>query len=352
MKVSKYFLPFVISLASMAVIGYASWQFSGADYISNNGLIGVTNTWKLTMTMDENGDVYDGDTQIGHVVYENDENDLDGGTITSGFTYLDDGEAAVHNYLATQLGSNIHLITSTDVHVTLPSAIHNNTTGNDEPIVGVDHLGSYITVGGPLRTRYIYLTIPEGYTFIGNYAFFLTGSDHADTNFEFNIPSTVEYLGHEAFNFSTLNQMKSMWDQKYKFHVNYGGTASEFLELIARSKALYEEKYYGYKKAELEEKCKHFQEEVDDTGGIIYSGSTEYSWFFRPAGQSKGYSSSDWPAQNDYIDVYCAANPLTGKREMVRFTASSPIDPECEAKIAHYSRATPTYAEPQIIEIK
>lgn len=180
----------------------------------------------------------------------------------------------------------------------------------------------------------------------------MTGSDHSDACVEYFIPSSVKYIGHEAFNFSTLNHMKDMNDQKYKFRVTYEGSAEEFIELIENSKSIYEEKYYGVKKDELEEKCKLFQNEVNDTGGIIYSGSTTYSWFFRPYGQSKsGANSTYWPKQTDYIDVYCGINPNTSKKEIVKYYANSPISEECLPKISHYVEKEYTYIEPQIIEI-
>ena len=143
-----------------------------------------------------------------------------------------------------------------------------------------------------------------------------------------------------------------MWDQKYKFRVTYDGTASDFLTLINNSKELYEASYKGYKRTEMEEKAKEFQKEVDDTGGIIYSGSEEYSWFFRPRGQEKStLNSSYWPSQKDYIDVYCNENPETGKKEVVRFYANSPISEECIGNIKHYNSVDTTYIAPEIIAI-
>ncbi|MCR4879925.1 MAG: leucine-rich repeat domain-containing protein [Bacilli bacterium] len=351
MRINKYLLSLALFLTSATALGYASWQFNDGKYVYSNGLLGITSNWYLNISMDENGKVYDGNSEVGYIVYE-DGNDLEGGTVTSDFVYLDNNELAIHSYLASQLGSNIHLLTTPEVSLNLPKAIHNDETGKDIPISGIDHLGTYTTIGGPLFRRYIYISIPSGYEFIGNYAFYLTGSDHADSCIEYNIPSTVSYIGHEAFNFSTLNHMKDMHDQKYKFRVNYEGTASEFIELINNSKELYESKYVGVKKDEMEAKAQHFQEEVDDTGGIIYSGSTSYSWFFRPQGQYKsGGNSNYWPAQGDYIDVHCGVNPETGKKEIVRYHAESPIAEECVSKMYHYSEEETVNIAPQIIEI-
>ena len=354
MRVNKYLLAIGVSFVSLASLAYASWQYNGGDLFSYGGSVGVTNRWHLNVSMNTKGGIYDGDRYIGHVVYEGDnENQLAGGSVTSDFVYLDNNDVAVHNYLANQLGSDINVFKNQEVDVYLPKAIYNETTEEELPIAGIDHLGTYTTIGGPLYRRFVTFHIPDSYTFIGNYAFYLTGSDHADSYIQYNIPSSVTYIGHEAFNFSTLNHMKSMWDQKYKFRVNYEGTAKEFITLINNSKKIYEKNYVGVKKEEMEAKAKLFQNEVDDTGGIIYSGSKEYSWFFRPAGQEKSTLNSDyWPAQYDYIDVYCATNPDTGKQEVVRYTAHSPIAEECKKEIAHYKEpSTPTSVEPIIIEL-
>ena len=217
------------------------------------------------MRMDANGTIHNGEGRVGHVVYE-DENQLAGGTITSNFVYADNDALSINGYLAFQLGSNLHLFATTNVYMSLPKAVHYDGSDEEVPIIGIDRLGTYTAIGGPLHKRYVYVTIPEGYTFIGNYAFFLMGSDHADSCIEFNIPSSVEYIGHEAFNFSTLNHMKDMNDQKYKFRVNYEGTASEFIALIEKSKTIYEKNYVGVKKDELESKAILFQNNVDDTG--------------------------------------------------------------------------------------
>lgn len=179
--------------------------------LNKEGNLGVTNAWRLYMRMDANGTIYNGEGRVGHVVYE-DENQLAGGTITSNFVYADNDVLSINGYLASQLGSNIHLFATTNVYMSLPKAVHYDGSVEEVPITGIDHLGTYTTIGGPLHKRYVYVTIPKGYTFIGNYAFFLMGSDHADSCIEFNIPSSVEYIGHEAFNFSTLNHMKDMND--------------------------------------------------------------------------------------------------------------------------------------------
>lgn len=342
MKLLRYLFPISLILFSSISIGYASWQYNLGDSFSSSRILNILNNWKFSISMDEEGKVYDGNDHIGHVVYEG-TNELKGGSITSDFVIVEDG-AQVNNVLAYKLGSNINLFSATDVDWYLPKAIQYEDSEEETPIVGVDHLGTYTTIGGPLYRRFLTVNIPEGYTFIGNYAFYLLGSDHADSNIEFNIPSSVTYIGHEAFNFSTLNQMKDMWDQKYKFRINYEGTAQEFMDLINNSKKIYEEKYKGYKRAEMEEKARHFQEEIDDTGGIIYSGSEEYSFFFRPRGQEKNYLNSDyWPAQKDYIDVYCKNN------EIARFYANSPISSECKSSIKHYKEVDQTYIEPIII---
>ena len=325
-------------------VAYASWQYNGNKELSSFNDLSLTSNWKFNISMHEDGKVYDNDNHVGHVVYE-DDNELKGGSVTSDFIFVNDNEAQVNNVIAAQLGSNINLFSATDVDWYLPKAIHYEETGEEVPVVGIDHLGTYTTIGGPLYRRFVTVHIPEGYTFIGNYAFYLMGSDHADSNIEFNIPHSVTYIGHEAFNFSTLNQMKDMWDQKYKFRVNYDGSAEEFINLINNSKALYELKYKGLKREEMESKAKEFQKEVDDTGGIIYSGSEEYSWFFRPRGQEKNYLNSDyWPAQKDYIDVYC------NNGERVRYYANSPIADECVSKIKHYKAVNQTYIEPEIIK--
>jgi len=351
MRLKRFLLPLTGLVLSTFSIGYASWQFNDGGASFGDTLLGITSNWRLSISMSSDGQVYDGEGHVGHVVYE-DENYLAGGTITSDFVILDNNEAAASNYVASQLGSKLHLFNTTSVYWNLPKAIVDESTGEEIPVVGVDHLGTYTTIGGPLHRRYVYCTIPEGYTFLGNYAFYLMGSDHADSFIEFNIPSTVTYIGHEAFNFSTLNQMKSMRDQKYKFRVNYGGTAKEFLELIENSKRVYEEKYVGVGKDEMEKQAVLFQKEVDDTGGIIYSGSTEYSWFFRPAGQSMSSANdSYWPAQYDYIDVYCSANTETGKKEVVRFHANSPIADECKARISYYKEVASSNEGPVIYEI-
>ena len=343
MRINRYIYPLALLFFSSISVGYASWQYNQDNELSSNNYLTISSDWKFSISMNEEGKVYDGDDHIGHVIYEND-SDLKGGSITSDFVFVDD-EAQVNNVMAYKLGSNINLFSATDVDWYLPKAIHYEETDKEVPVVGVDHLGTYTTIGGPLYRRFVTVHIPEGYTFIGNYAFYLMGSDHADSNIEFNIPHSVTYIGHEAFNFSTLNQMKDMWDQKYKFRVNYDGTAEEFIELIAHSKEVYESQYKGYKRQEMEAKAKEFQKEVDDTGGIIYSGSEEYSWFFRPRGQEKNYLNSDyWPAQRDYIDVYCNNN------ERVRYYANSPISDECISKIKHYKNVDQTYIAPEIIK--
>ena len=352
MKLSKYLFPISAFIVSAISIGYASWQFNGNYEAFSEKFLGISSGWKFNISMNEEGQVYDESGHIGHVIYE-EESDLSGGTITSDFIFVDDGNAQVNNVQALQLGGTVNLFSATEVNWYLPKAIVYEDTGEEVPVVGVDHLGTYTTIGGPLYRRFVSVYIPDSYTFIGNYAFYLMGSDHVDSYIEFIIPNSVTYIGHEAFNFSTLNQMKDMWDQKYKFRVTYEGTASEFLELIANSKELYEKEYKGYKRAEMEAAAKEFQKEVDDTGGIIYSGSEEYSWFFRPRGQEKNtLNSSYWPGQKDYIDVYCSENPETGKKEIVRFYANSPIAPECKNKIKHYKEVDNTYIAPEIIEVK
>ena len=351
MRINKYLFSLAIFFTSIISISYARWQFNNEDNLVNDKGLSITNGWRLNISMNDNGEVFDGDNHFGHIVYETD-NTLAGGSITSNFVYNENNDLSVNTYLASELGSDIKLFSSTDVYLSLPKAIHVDETNEDIPVVGIDHLGTYTTIGGPLHRRYVYVTIPSGYTFIGNYAFYLTGSDHADSNIEYNIPKSVTYIGHEAFNFSTLNHMKDMWDQKYKFRVNYEGTAEEFLTLINNSKELYEKNYVGIKKNEMEAKAKTFQNEIDNTGGIIYSGSTSYSWFFRPSGQEKSTSNTSyWPAQTDYIDVYCATNPVTNKKEIVRFYASSPIAEECISKISHYKKTEPISKDPIIIEI-
>ena len=343
MKINRFIFPLSLLLFSSISIGYASWQYNGDDALYANNFISFINDWKFNISMNEDGKVYDGDDHVGHAVYEGD-SELKGGSVTSDFIFVND-EAQVNNVVAYKLGSNINLFSATDVEWYLPKAIHYDETDKEVPIVGVDHLGTYTTIGGPLYRRFVTVHIPEGYTFIGNYAFYLMGSDHADSNIEFNIPHSVTYIGHEAFNFSTLNQMKDMWDQKYKFRVNYDGTAEEFVSLINHSKEVYESTYKGLKREEMEEKAKEFQKEVDDTGGIIYSGSEEYSWFFRPRGQEKNYLNSNyWPAQRDYIDVYC------NNGEIVRYYANSPISEECISKIKHYKNVDQSYIEPEIIK--
>lgn len=182
-----------------------------------------------------------------------------GGTITTDSVYLDNNEVAAHNYLANQIGSNLHLFATTDVDVYLPKAIVNDSNGEECPIVGVDHLGTYTSIGGPLHRRYVYFHIPEGYTFIG----------------------------HEAFNFSTLNHMKDTWDQKYKFRVNYAGTAAEFIDLINNSKSIYEQDYVGVKKEEMEVKTKSFLNEVDNTGGIFLADPSNTAGSSLPLGRKR-----------------------------------------------------------------
>ena len=345
MKLNKYIFYISTFIVSVISIGYASWQFNGKTESFDEKFLNITNNWKFNISMKEDGKVYDESGQIGHVTYE-EENDLNGGSITSDFIFVDNNEAQVGNVVAYQLGGNVNLFSATEVNWYLPKSIVYEDTGEEIPVVGVDHLGTYTTIGGPLYRRFISVYIPEGYTFIGNYAFYLYGSDHVDACTEFIIPHSVEYIGHEAFNFSTLNHQKNMWDQKYKFRVTYEGTAQEFVDLIKRSEETYNEKYKGYKKDEMEAKARDFQKEVDDTGGIIYSGSSEYSWFFRPRGQEKNYlNSSYWPAQYDYIDVYCKDD------KKVRYYANSPIADECKENIKHYKEVDNTYIAPQILDI-
>lgn len=352
MHINKYVLPLSALLTSFICLGYASWQFNDDAYLTNPSFLNITSGWKFDMSMDKHGKIYEDGKEIGTVVYENDNHDVDGGTVTTDIKVIDNGKAGVTNYLATQVGSEWHIITEANVTINMPKGIKNSETGEEYPISGIDHLGAYTTVGGLIRHRELTVNIPDTYEFIGNYAFYLVGSDHSDTFIEYNLPKSITYIGHEAFNFSTLNHMKDMYDQKYKFRVNYEGTAEEFIELINNSKAEYEAKYVGVKKKEMETKAREFQKEVNNTGGIIYSGSTSYSWFFRPSGQvMKENNSTYWPAQYDYIDVYCDINPLTNKKEKVRFKACSPIDEVCKKKISYYKEGDSTYEEPQIIEL-
>ena len=353
MHINKYILPVSAFLISMISLGYASWQFNDDYAYTSHTILGITPSWKIDMSMDKNGKIYEDGKEIGVITYDDHYYDTDGGTVTTDISVIDNGKPGVTNYLATQVGSEWHIFTDADVYINMPKGIYNEETGQEFPICGIDHLGSYTTIGGLIRHREVSINIPDTYDFIGNYAFYLVGSDHSDTFIEYNLPSSLTYIGHEAFNFSTLNHMKDMNDQKYKFRVNYAGTAEQFITLINNSKAEYEAKYVGVKKTEMEEKARHFQEEVNNTGGIIYSGSTEYSWFFRPAGQAmKENNSTYWPAQTDYIDVYCAINPNTGKKEVVRYYASSPIAEECQKKISHFNGSGDTsYKDPVIIEL-
>lgn len=337
MRINKYIFPLGALLTSFISLGYASWQFNDGYININETFLNITGNWKFDMSMDANGKIYEDGKEIGVITYDDNKHDTDGGTVTTDISIIDNGKPGVTNYLATQVGSEWHIFTEANVYINMPKGVYNEESGTEYPICGIDHLGAYTTIGGLIRHREVTINIPDTYEFIGNYAFYLVGSDHSDTFIEYNIPSSVTYIGHEAFNFSTLNHMKDMNDQKYKFRVNYDGTAEEFINLINNSKAEYEAKYVGVKKVEMEEKTRSFQKEVNNTGGIIYSGSTEYSWFFRPSGQvMRENNSTYWPAQYDYIDVYCLENPLTGKKEVVRYTASSPIAEECKNKISHY----------------
>ena len=353
MHINKYVLPISAFLISFISLGYASWQFNDGYINTNETFLNITGNWKFDMSVDEDGKIYEDGKEVGVITYDDKPMDIDGGSVTTDISIIDNGKPGVTNYLASQVGSEWHIFTDADVYINMPKGIYNEETDTEYPICGIDHLGSYTTVGGLIRHREVSINIPNTYEFIGNYAFYLTGSDHSDTFFEYNLPKSLTYIGHEAFNFSTLNHMKDMNDQKYKFRVNYEGTAEEFITLINNSKETYEAKYVGVKKAEMEEKCKTFQKEVNNTGGIIYSGSTEYSWFFRPAGQvMKETNSTYWPAQYDYIDVYCGVNPSTGKKEVVRYTASSPIDETCKKKISHYKdNGETSKVDPIIIEL-
>ena len=352
MHINKYIFPLSALLTSFICLGYASWQYNDDYSFSNSTFLNITSNWKFDMSMDKNGKVYEDGKAIGIITYDSDKQDIDGGKVTTDIKVIDNGKAGVTNYLATQVGSEWHIFTDANVYINMPMGIYNEETNEEYPISGIDHLGSYTTIGGLIRHREVTINIPSTYEFVGNYAFYLVGSDHSDTFIEYSLPKSLTYIGHEAFNFSTLNVMKDMNDQKYKFRVNYEGTSEEFINLINNSKAEYEAKYVGVKKSEMEEKARHFQEEVNYTGGIIYSGSTEYSWFFRPSGQSmKENNSTYWPAQYDYIDVYCAVNPNTGKKEVVRYYASSPIAEECQKKISHFGGGDSLYQDPTIIEL-
>ena len=232
---------FAISLS--IGIGYASWQFNDSQSSSLNNNVGI-NSWRFndglpiepgqTIDIASDGTVtIDGEViEDASVEYPGGNPNTNGGTVTMKIGVDDDGNLVVTEYSAEKIGSSHSIVGGTNSTVTLPASIEIN--GNSYQIIA---LSEPITLdaseAGFLGTTAITFNVPDGYESVCNGAFQNISGESSwynDSNISFKLPSSLNYLGNNAFNYGTTPSISS---------ITYAGTSEQWRELIANSAAAY-----------------------------------------------------------------------------------------------------------------
>lgn len=223
---------FAISLS--IGIGYASWQFNDSQSSSLNNNVGI-NSWRfndgLPIEPGQTIDIAsDGTVSIdGEVIEDADVDYSDGTPKTSGGTVDmkigvdEDGNLVVSEYSAQDIGSSWFGSEST---LTFPSAVE--IDGVSYAIMGISKPVT-IEAEGFILPRDIQINVPNGYRYVCNDVFQGISKSGGRASATISLPSSLEYLGNNAFNFNS----------GVTTTVTYSGTRAQWRELIANSAAAY-----------------------------------------------------------------------------------------------------------------
>lgn len=226
---------FAISLS--IGIGYASWQFNDSQSSSLNNNVGI-NSWRFSQALPiEPGQTIDiasdGTVSIDGEVIEDADIEYPGGAPETGGGQVsmkigvdEEGNLVVSEYSATNIGSELFNYTQ---NLTFPQSI--SIDGNEYKILGISEPITLSARGAYLfGDKTLTINVPEGYEYVCDGVFeSFTFSNASNLNVVYNLPSSLAYLGNNAFNFATSATIS----------IKYSGTVAQWRELIANSAAAY-----------------------------------------------------------------------------------------------------------------
>lgn len=226
-----------VAVSASVVFGYASWQFNG-DASPSETISAVITKWSFhdplpiepgqTIAVDENGNVtIDGQPVENAEVNYPGNPSLQGGEVTMTIGVDENGDLAVTGYIANDIASNFW---ATNAELDLPASVSIN--GTNYPILGLSEPIS-IDIGddflGFLHDKNAQVNIPEGYKYVCDKAF-QTITLERSTTVRFNLPSSLEYLGYQAFKLNVRNLTAD---------IRFAGTKAQFKALVDASAAEY-----------------------------------------------------------------------------------------------------------------
>ena len=232
-----------LSIGASFSLAFASWQFNKADAPETISALGITSNWTFgspiepgsTITIDSDGTISIDGTPIldATVTYpDGSEPDPGGGTISYDIGVVD-GELVVTNYEATDLNKNGGWFSSSDSTIAFPD--HITINGTDYPVVAVSQPVSINLTNHITGSDTVKVVVPEGYRSICDNAFQdisadNTGFFYGSVPVTYELPTSLEYLGHHAFKLDV---------SKVDTTITYAGTKAQFKALINASASEY-----------------------------------------------------------------------------------------------------------------
>ena len=200
---NKYLLYVIAIFLCFLVIGitYSSWVYVEDVTVESDVTLVVTE-WEFTplnnasLVVDENGgaviiDEEGNETPVEVTVNNDGSVNYADEDISVTITQDDEGNLVVTEFTA-ETGGFVTFFTGSSVYLPTSITIGDNTY----PVTGIAEPLS-ISFGWSLGGKHVY--IPEGYTYICDNAF-----EQITDSVTFHMPSTMQYIGHGAFNPSWL----------------------------------------------------------------------------------------------------------------------------------------------------